>query len=192
MLDPPTNRQSHLGTRQQLAWGVFLLGMAVTISLLLPPCSVGRDFPPYRIPPGRAILDSGWVRGFPWVALLARSNGRPCVEAEMAAEGVELCEQPAPLAVATLVTRRDGQTRSVVALMGGRMVRHVYLNFDGRRDERVRLFPVSSQQARDSEFPRHLKVAAYARYGPFCLRRYAAYGSNGRLLFRSQAHSCDS
>jgi hypothetical protein len=156
----------------------------------LPASLRGWELPHFQVPSGATVLNSGHLRGFPWVALLAESNGRPCVEIEIAAEGVELCEEPLPIAVATLTTRRKSATRSVMALMGGHAVRHVYLNFDGRHDETVALHKVSLKQAAAGHVSNRLRVAARARYGPFCLRRYVAYGSDGNLLFRSSLHSC--
>lgn len=175
----------------RVGFGLIMVALTLVLVQLSASSSLGRGFPPYVVADGSAVLGSGHVRGFPWVAFLAESNGRPCVEIEMATEGVELCEKPLPLSVATLTTRRKSGTRSVIALMGEPAVQRVYLNFEGRRDEKVVLHKVSPRQVRASNVSRRLKVAARARYGPFCLRRYAAYGSGGRLLFKSQRHSCD-
>jgi hypothetical protein len=190
---PYLKGRGHIYRRRPIrSVGVMLLAGFLTLVVVQPlsALSFGRALPPYPVPHGSAVLNSGYLRGFPWIAFLDATSGRPCVEIEIAAEAVELCETPLPIAVATLTTKRKSATRSVIALMGGPGVRRVFLNFYGRPDETVHLNRVSSQQVEASHVSRLLRVAARARSGPFCLKRYVAYGVGGRFLFRSFVHSC--
>jgi hypothetical protein len=187
----------YLGIRASLRWsGWLLLAIGLCVGALAaggsPKASAYRRAdPPYPIPDGYAFLDGGRIHGYPWVALLRASHGRPCVELEMAGEGVYLCERPFPLAVSSLSTKKGGRARSLVGLVGASEVHHVYLDFVGRPDETVRLRPISRDQARTVHVSSTLRVAVRPLFGPFCLRRYAAYGTDGKRLSRSLVHACD-
>jgi hypothetical protein len=172
-------------------WLVILSFLGVLAMTGLPAASARREaLPPYPIPNGYAFLDGGRIHRYPWVALLYASHGRPCVELEMASEGMYLCERPFPLAVSSLSTGRAGATRSLVGLVGAPTVRRVYLNYVGRADETVRLRPISKAQARTAHVSSTLRTAVQPLFGPFCLRRYVAYGAGGRRLYASLFHMC--
>jgi hypothetical protein len=183
-------------SQQLLRWhrGV-LLALGLLLSIISTQSAEGSiqqmADPSVRVPHGYAVVDAGRIHRYPWAALLFTARDRPCLELDLASEGLELCEEPSPVAVSSISTGKGSGERSVVGVVGTGEVRRLYLNILGRPDEMLRLTEVSQKQVMRAGVSKELRVAVRALYGPFCLRRYVAYGREGRRLFSSNRHACE-
>lgn len=179
-----------MGGKRLRAYGVVACVVALGL-LANGGGAAARPLPPLPARAGYALLGGGWYHKFLWLTWLHSKEGLPCLEVALGGESLDHCDTPTPTAVTSVTAEPRSGSRSVVAVLAGPRVRRVYLNLLGRPDVVLRLERLKGHDAKVAHVSNRFRTATRLLSGPFCLRRFVAYGVDGERIFRSDIHPCD-